>query len=308
MTCQRRAVAALLLLLAAPAIAEPASDERDARVLFDQGVRAADGGRYAEAVTSFERSHKLRPSPVVLHNLALAYRGVGRLLDAIDAFERYLANPSARATPQSLAEIQSQLAAVRREVPEVALELRPAAARVLVDGREIPSLTAPLRMNPGRHAVEVRAEDHVPQRFELDLKRGERHTLTAQLVETPADATIVVETDVPAATVELDGALLGQHRATVAAQPGDHRVVVSAPGYRRVQRALVVGRHGAVRVDVVLQRQSAALTWGLGIGIPGGLVIGAAVITGVVLGTRRGDPAPEVSEPFYWGQIPFPEQ
>ncbi|MBL8677576.1 MAG: PEGA domain-containing protein [Myxococcales bacterium] len=286
--------------------AQPSPAElAEARSLFDQGIAAADEGRYADAVTAFERSMQLRPSPVVQYNLAMAYRGVGRLLDAITAFERYLANPGARATRESLAETQRALEGVRAEVPELRFALAPSEATATIDGRPIASLGEALRVDPGRHVIEVTASDYTPQRLELDLQRSERRTVQATLVQTAADARVAVESNVDGATITFDGRLVGQRRATVDATPGTHRIIVDAPGYRRVTRSVTVGRHGIVRVDVVLQRGGGIPAWGVGLLVGGGVALAVGITVPAVLATLPIEPAPIVTPPNYWGSFSF---
>lgn len=282
-----------------------AAELAEARSLFDQGNTAADEGRYADAVTAFERSMQLRPSPVVQYNLAMAYRGVGRLLDAITAFERYLANPGARATRESLAETQRALEGVRAEVPELRFALMPASATATIDGRPIASLGDALRVDPGRHVIEVTADDHTPQRLELDLQRSERRTVQTTLAQTAADARVAVESNVDGATITFDGRLVGQRRATVDATPGPHRIIVDAPSYRRVTRSVTVGRHGIVRVDVVLQRGGGIPAWGVGLLVAGGVALAVGITVPAVLATLPIEPAPVVQPPNYWGSFSF---
>ncbi len=308
-TLAQLSLALSLQVLSSVGQAQPAQPSAavlaEARALFDRGIAAADEGRYADAVTAFERSMELRPSPVVQFNLAMAYRGVGRLLDAIAAFERYLANPGARATASSIAETTRTLEAVRAEVPELRFELAPANTAATIDGRAIASLSEALRVDPGRHVIEVTADDHTPQRFEFDLQRSERRTVRATLVTLPADARVAVESNVDGATITFDGRVVGQRRATVDATPGTHQIIVDAPGYRRVQRAVTVGRHGVLRVDIVLQRGGGIPGWGVGLIVAGGAAVAVGITVPVVLAMQPIEPAPLVQPPNYWGMFSF---
>ena len=182
------------------ALAAGAQDvTHEARTLFEQGVAASDAGRYADAVTLFERSMQLRASPVVLRNLAVAYRGVGRLLDSTRAFEQYFANPGARATAEDLARLRAEYESIVREIPALRFEVTPASAALSVDGRALGDRAAPLRIDPGAHVLEATAEDFAPQRVELNVQRGERRTVTVTLPQRAADGRLAVETNVPGA-------------------------------------------------------------------------------------------------------------
>ena len=133
MSNARRAllVALCLALPRAPALAQdvPPGAVEPARPLFEQGVAALRENRYADAITLLERSYALRASPVVLYNLALALRGAGRYREAVQAFERYLRQPSASATPAELGEIERELPRMRAALVPLQLFFEPPPAR-----------------------------------------------------------------------------------------------------------------------------------------------------------------------------------
>lgn len=56
----------------------------------DQGSKAFAAGRYQEAINAFEAAYALRPDPVLVFNIANAFRKAGKLDDAIVAYERFL--------------------------------------------------------------------------------------------------------------------------------------------------------------------------------------------------------------------------
>lgn len=286
--------------------AESQGTTREARALFDQGIAASDAGRYADAATFFERSLRLRPSPVALRNLAVAYRGVGRLLDAIRAFEQYFANPGSHATPEELARLHREYSAIQGEVPELRFDVAPANATIRVDGREPPDRSTALRIDPGRHVVEVSGDDFTPQHLDVVLARSEHRTFSARLQRLPPDGRLAVETNVADARLELDGHLLGMQTAETAAAPGGHSLAVTAGGYRTVRRTVTVGRHGVARVSVVLQRTPGLPLWAT-VSIIVGSVAVAGVVTAVVVTSAASDSFVPPQPPSAWGEIAFPQ-
>ena len=98
------AAAAALATCLAPAVAraqeEPPSNEskeREARGLFDLGSEAYADARYEGALKYFQEAYALSQKPGLLYNLGLTYSNLRRDREAIDAFERYLADvPSAQ--------------------------------------------------------------------------------------------------------------------------------------------------------------------------------------------------------------------
>ena len=95
----------ILSLCALPraAGAQAASGETQvqASAAYERGMASLNGQRYADAIVEFRESYRLNPLPDVLFNLALAFRGSGRIAAALGAFERYLATAPADApTPR----------------------------------------------------------------------------------------------------------------------------------------------------------------------------------------------------------------
>lgn len=308
---ERLSLGACALLVALTALASAAQAQpsdpvaREARSLFDQGIAASDAGRYAEAVTHFERSLQLRASPAVLRNLAVAYRGVGRLLDAQRTFEQYFANPGARVTAEELAQLRADFEALRREIPELTLEVTPADAAVLLDGRALANRGPTLRVDPGRHVFEAQAPEHAPQRLEVELARSERRTLALRLAPLPPDGRVAVESNVPNARIELDGRFVGSQSVNLEVAPGAHAVVVTAQGYQPVRRSVTAGRHGLLRMSIVLERTPGLPPWAVGTIVVGTLAVTAGVATAVGVTLTRGSfvmPSP----PAFWGELTVP--
>jgi len=85
-----RFLAALLLALAlaAPAVADEASDQ--ARASFQKGQTEYNLGNYADAAKHFEETYRLKPVPALLFNIAQCYRFIGNLEKAVQTYRAYL--------------------------------------------------------------------------------------------------------------------------------------------------------------------------------------------------------------------------
>jgi len=59
--------------------------------LFEQSVAAYRSGRFADASTLLREAYALEPAPVLLYNLAPALAAEGQVVDARDAYRRFLA-------------------------------------------------------------------------------------------------------------------------------------------------------------------------------------------------------------------------
>src|SRR5262245_8834476 len=96
------ALAAMIAFTAAgggtPARAEGPADVAAARELFQEGSKLAQAGRWAEARDRYERSLRLKRAPVTLYSLGVAQRSTGQLVEALENFRAFLAEPSSPAT------------------------------------------------------------------------------------------------------------------------------------------------------------------------------------------------------------------
>jgi tetratricopeptide (TPR) repeat protein len=118
---------------------QPSADELAARALFQQAVAELDAGQFAEPAAHFEESLRRNPAPVAQFNLAFAYRGLGRYLDAVDAVERFLANPGN--TPVDRVDAaRLELQRMRAAVARVRVRVEPEGSTVLIDGRGGPTV------------------------------------------------------------------------------------------------------------------------------------------------------------------------
>jgi len=152
--------------------AQPAPTRADdpARLSFEHGMAALQANRPADAVREFEDSYRRRPVAVVQYNLALAYRALGRNVDAVLAFERFLREPGGVAEAQ-LRAVRRELEALRAGLAQVRLTVRPTAgATVWVDGQVTGVTGDVVWLEPGRHVLEVRAAGYAAQRREGDFR------------------------------------------------------------------------------------------------------------------------------------------
>jgi tetratricopeptide (TPR) repeat protein len=116
---------AIAALFSSPAFAQPAPDpgtaqpadlsptEVEARALFAAGEAAYSAGRFEDSLTHFQRAYELSSRHQLLYNIGLAYSNLGRQREALQAFERYLAEvPDA----QNRELVEGRVAALREQV------------------------------------------------------------------------------------------------------------------------------------------------------------------------------------------------
>lgn len=272
------------LLIPASALAQDSRGSGLGRESFFRGVSALSDRRYNVAVDAFEESYRVRAVPVVLYNLGLAYRGLGRNIAAIDAFERYLAQPAASATPEDIAAVRRAIAQLRESLVVVALAVTPTTAVVLVDGRPHALESGTLQLDPGAHMLECSAVGSISERREVRLEAGGRVALSFSLVSVEGRPLLVIEPSVATSVVHVDGERVGVGRVEIPSSAGEHHVEISAVGYASFERRVRVGASGVVRVDAVLavRQRHVMLPIAIGVGV---LVVGAIVV-GVAASSR----------------------
>ena len=93
-----------------------AEDAARARPSSASSRRVADydAGRYDQALANFQEAFRLRPHPLVNVNIANCYDKLGKPLQAIFHFERFL--EAEAGTPAQRAEVTSALERLRKQV------------------------------------------------------------------------------------------------------------------------------------------------------------------------------------------------
>jgi tetratricopeptide (TPR) repeat protein len=174
----RPLVVALLLLWARPLLGQsetvPGCDADAAECgkrAFDAGIEAYRAKKYSEASERFQVAYELRPHPVVLFNWALAESRLEKYVEALEHFEKVLADPE---TPSDLrATIEEEKATAGRNVGTIEVDAG-GEGKIFVDERVFEGRTASARVNPGTHHVRVEIDGREVVKREVTLKSGER--------------------------------------------------------------------------------------------------------------------------------------
>lgn len=185
-------------LLATTAAHAQSTPNLDAEWYFGQGVACADGGRWAEAITAFERARALAPLPAVLFNLAEAHRHVGHARAALAAYREYLDRAGDVASPFRAA-AQAQVDALSHTVAVLRVEVDPPEASLEVDGAVTADGARGVELDPGPHALVIRAAEREPEARAVTLAPGEHTTLVVRLARRAESVRVVRETVPPPA-------------------------------------------------------------------------------------------------------------
>ena len=168
------------------------SDRATARALAREGYEAQQRGQYAVAAERFERADALVHAPTLLLGLARAEAGLGKLVEAHEAYLRILREGVAPDSPPVFAravdEARREAAALAPRISWVTLQvLGPAAPHVRLDEAPVPVAALGVRRacNPGSHQVDASAEGFVGVKKTFALGEGGEQTLVLTLVPQP---------------------------------------------------------------------------------------------------------------------------
>ena len=148
---------------------EPGPSE-EAKRAFAAGVillKDPDGAKYEDALTQFTKAYRLSKSWKVLGNIGLCSLKLERDGEAIAAYEKYLAQGGKEIDGDERAQVERDLAALKAQVVDVALEFPEGGSRVLdertpaqgariLNEYPVAPPNARLGLHPGRHVITLR--------------------------------------------------------------------------------------------------------------------------------------------------------
>jgi hypothetical protein len=267
----RRAAAVALSVafaVASPAVAY-ADATTDAAALreFDAGRAAYERGAFADALASFTASLQALPSPNTRLYIARCQRSLGKIasahtsfaLAAREAADRLNATGEKRFGATRDAAV-AEAAEIEKTVPHLTITLpadAPATTAVKLDDVEIPrSALGSLDVDPGAHALHVRAPRHTPFEQKFEIAASEQKTVQVTLKHLPT-ATVRLAFDPKPAGLAVEIDKQGIEPRTIdephEVDVGAHHIVVRAPGYRDFEwsESLADGDVKSVKVHLV---------------------------------------------------------
>jgi tetratricopeptide (TPR) repeat protein len=254
----------MLSFLPSPAAAQ-AEPRTAARAHFENGVAAFSDRRFGEAADEFEAAYRLSPAFAVLYNIGQVRIALGRSVEAVEAFEKYLDQGAGKIPPERRREVEREIEAQRARIGTVTVRTQPQGAEVRIDGRAVgrTPLGRPVRLNPGKHTVEAVLSGHEVEAQELDLRGAAPAEVVLELKQiVPASAlasaprSTVTPTSPPSMTVApravpAEAAPSGQWRRTTG-------YLVAGLGAVAIGTGAVVALNGADRARDAKDRLSRA--------------------------------------------------
>jgi len=254
----------LTLCIASGARAEEASSKALASREFRRGIALAKTNDLAQAADAFENAYRTHPHYAVLYNLGQAYVGLGKPVEAVRAFEKFLEDGGNAIDGARRADVERIVKRERTRIGWVELTLVPGDAEVFVDDRAMGSGSASSRLAlaAGQHTIAVRKAGHATRLESLAVKGGETLRLSLSLApdEPPHEpphplGQLVVACGQPAVAILVDGEPRGATplSAPLLVSQGTRSVRLARPGYQTVQRVVAIREGAPARIDCDLR-------------------------------------------------------
>jgi hypothetical protein len=295
-------VAIALVLASTASRADDAPEVVQARAEFVRGTDLAKHAQWAEALSAFEASAKLRPHAVTTYNIGYCHRALGHYTLARDVLLRAIAENDAAKGAQLadalVAEDRALVGEIDRLLATVTVTLDPANAAVAVDGRPLavrgdalvagvrdpgegeapPAGTFKVLVDPGAHVFAFARPGFATAVVNRTVPPGAAVDLRLELDRLPA--TLRVESSPPGGVVAVDDVDVGIAPVSVTRPAGSYRVVVRKAGFKKYesQVGLEAGQEASLRA--ALSKEETALTsrWWF-------WTAAAVVVAGVAVGT-----------------------
>lgn len=157
------------------------SDKTEAQRRLDQGAALYARGDLPGALEQFQRAYAAYPSPKLWFNIGQVQRDLGQAVDAMEAFERFLAAGS-DAPSEAVDVAHAAVDELRQRLSRLHIDCPTQGARIDLDGVAVGE--TPLSVDrwlwPGKHVVSAMGNAAATTTTEIDLRPGEGQTVVLQ--------------------------------------------------------------------------------------------------------------------------------
>ena len=264
-TALKRAGALALALCAGSALADA---RLEARRHFRNGMSLIEQGQYDDGISELLEAYAIKPHANVLYNIARAYQDAGRIPEAVDYYQRYLAANPPDAEPVQLTLTRLEASLKNTESAKQLLDAaRPVDLGVPTPGVKKPAL--PPMPAPPPTAESTRALTALVERLEKAVTRAETLIPTPAPAPHPALASPTAPgpegaPEVATAAEEEDGAVPYEERVVTASRR--EQSSLEAPNSTTVITAEDIRLSGATSLPELLRRVPGAEVMMMGTG------------------------------------------
>ncbi len=234
--------------------------------------------RCDEAIPLLRRANEVGNLVNALWNLAECYRLLNRPQLAIEAYDDFIEHPGSRGHEE--AEARAAMSRLEALLATVSITGNIDGALIRVDGQDVGTIPARVRMGPGDHMIEVSSPGFGAWTQEITTGASEQREVEAHLA--PQPGSVYVESRPANAEVWVDSELRGRAPWSGELAGGSHVIELRLEGSRDQQRQVVILPGQRSHVQVSLPPAEGAL----------------AVATNAADATLTVDDVPRGSSPF----------
>jgi hypothetical protein len=210
----------------------------EAKKDYTDGDAKFKAGDYAGALVSFQAADNIKATPQTARYIGICLDNLGRLPEAVDAYQRFLANVPPKMTAQG-DEIKTRVAAIQLLPGKVHVSSDPTGIGFSLDGKPQSMPTpADVDVPPGHHTLHFAAAAHDPVDKDIDVtfagKQDVSVTLPSSAPPPPPPPPIVAVAPPPPASLS----------------PAPVPVVVASGGGRNITAAVITGAAAVVAVGI----------------------------------------------------------
>jgi hypothetical protein len=156
-----------------------------AAALMTEGVRRLQVQAYDQALANFLEAYNRFPSPKILLNIASTLKDMGRLADAANTYQRYLADPATGA--DRVQEVKELLLKLDLQLTILTVHVTPKGVDISVDGGPFVTVgsSLQLRVRSGTHTVRLK-KGAATSSTDLNTFEGESRDVVLALPDAPA--------------------------------------------------------------------------------------------------------------------------
>ncbi len=262
----RRSLASIIILLAmffgrpirADSLEEAKENTEQARDYINQG-------RYDEALSALRTAYNLKPSPLIMFNIAMCEKALSRHIEAISTFQNYfeMERKWRAVNPRLHSLAMTALEELYRLVGQLEIVDAPDGASITVDEKVVGTtpLNEPFYLLPGKHSVKVVKEGFATLDINVVITADAKIKVTADLERPLSQIQIVCRED--DATIHIGDRQVGACPYSGELPPGTYDVEVTAPDKKKFTHQVnaEVGKTTVLAVELESERPQVSATF-----------------------------------------------
>jgi hypothetical protein len=176
-------------LAQASTVGTNAQDKTKAQSLLGEGATLYERGDYYGALGKFNAAYDVYPSSKILFNIGQTKRLLGRPLDALEAYQRFL-DEATNASKEERTDAQAWLDRLKSTLGQINVLCQIDGAEIAVDGKTIGKspVVRPVWSTPGRHQVTAVKSGECPMVDYAEVPAGGQATAVLRPLHGPLGA------------------------------------------------------------------------------------------------------------------------